>query len=51
MKVPILPSNMHPVAESLAGVVLITVPTIGFGGARLLTMIFRREPGCFPLSA
>ena len=29
----------------LAGVVLITVPAIAFGGARLLTMIFRREPG------
>ena len=28
-----------------AGVVLITVPAIAFGGARLLTMIFRREPG------
>ena len=26
-----------------AGVVLITVPAIAFGGARLLTMIFRRE--------
>jgi hypothetical protein len=26
-------------------VVLITVPAIAFGGARLLTMIFRREPG------
>jgi hypothetical protein len=34
-------------ADSLhfAGVVLITVPAIAFGGARLLTMIFRREPG------
>ena len=29
----------------LAGVVLITVPAIAFGGARLLAMIFRREPG------
>ena len=28
-----------------AGVVLITVPAIALGGARLLTMIFRREPG------
>ena len=28
-----------------AGVVLITVPAIAFGGARLLSMIFRREPG------
>ena len=28
-----------------AGVVLITVPAIAFGGARLLAMIFRREPG------
>ena len=28
-----------------AGVVLITVPAIAFGGARLLTLIFRREPG------
>ena len=28
-----------------AGVVLITVPAIAFGGVRLLTMIFRREPG------
>jgi hypothetical protein len=34
-------------ADSLhfAGVVLITVPAIAFGGARLLTMVFRREPG------
>jgi hypothetical protein len=34
-------------ADSLrfAGVVLITMPAIAFGGARLLTMIFRREPG------
>jgi Integrase core domain len=34
-------------ADSLhfAGVVLLTVPAIAFGGARLLTMIFRREPG------
>ena len=28
-----------------AGVVLITVPTIAFGGARLLRAIFRREAG------
>jgi hypothetical protein len=28
-----------------AGAVLITVPAIAFGGARLLRMIFRREPG------
>jgi hypothetical protein len=28
-----------------AGVVLITVPAIAFGGARLLMMIFRRDPG------
>ena len=28
-----------------AGVVLITVPAIAFGGVRLLRMIFRREPG------
>jgi hypothetical protein len=28
-----------------AGAVLITVPAIAFGGARLLAMIFRREPG------
>jgi hypothetical protein len=28
-----------------AGVVIITVPAIAFGGARLLTMIFRRGPG------
>ena len=28
-----------------AGAVLITVPAIAFGGARLLTMIFRKEPG------
>lgn len=28
-----------------AGVVLITVPLIAFGGARLLRAIFRREPG------
>jgi hypothetical protein len=27
------------------GVVLITLPTIAFGGARLLRAIFRREPG------
>ena len=34
-------------ADSLhfAGVVLLTVPAIAFGGARPLTMIFRREPG------
>lgn len=34
-------------ADSLhfAGVVLITVPAIAFGGARLLTMIFRRDAG------
>ena len=34
-------------ADSLhfARVVLFTVPAIAFGGARLLTMIFRREPG------
>ena len=34
-------------ADSLhfAGVVLITVPAIAFGGVRLLRMIFRREPG------
>jgi hypothetical protein len=25
--------------------VLITIPAIAFGGARLLAMIFRREPG------
>jgi hypothetical protein len=33
--------------ESLhfAGVVLITVPAVAFGGVRLLRMIFRREPG------
>lgn len=29
----------------LAGVVLITVPTIAFGGATLLKAIWRREPG------
>jgi hypothetical protein len=28
-----------------AGLVLITVPAIAFGGVRLLAMIFRREPG------
>jgi hypothetical protein len=28
-----------------AGLVLITVPAIAFGGARLLAMIFRRAPG------
>jgi prolipoprotein diacylglyceryltransferase len=34
-------------ADSLhfAGVVLITVPAIALGGARLLRMIFRHEPG------
>jgi hypothetical protein len=34
-------------ADSLhfAGVVLITVPAIAFGGVRLLQLIFRREPG------
>jgi hypothetical protein len=34
-------------ADSLhfAGVVLVTVPTIAFGGARLLRAIFRREAG------
>jgi hypothetical protein len=34
-------------ADSLhfAGAVLITVPAIAFGGARLLAMIFRRTPG------
>jgi hypothetical protein len=34
-------------ADSLhfAGVVLITVPAIAFGGARLLSAIFQREPG------
>jgi hypothetical protein len=34
-------------ADSLhfAGVVLITVPAIAFGGIRLLTTILRREPG------
>jgi hypothetical protein len=31
--------------RSLHRVVLITVPSIAFGGVRLLTMIFRREPG------
>lgn len=29
----------------LAGVLLITVPTIAFGGVRLLIAIWRREPG------
>jgi hypothetical protein len=34
-------------ADSLhfAGVVLITASAIAIGGVRLLTMIFRREPG------
>lgn len=30
---------------SFAGVLLITVPLVGFGGARLLKMIWGREPG------
>ena len=29
----------------VAGILLITVPTIAFGGVRLLTAIARREPG------
>jgi hypothetical protein len=33
-------SSLH-----FAGVVLITVPVIAFGGARLLTMIYRHESG------
>lgn len=36
---------MSQASLHFAGVVLITVPAIAFGGARLLSMIYRRQPG------
>ena len=36
---------MSETSLRIAGILLITVPTIAFGGATLLRMIHRREPG------
>jgi hypothetical protein len=36
---------MSEASTDVAGVLLITVPTIAFGGVRLLSAIWRREPG------
>lgn len=36
---------MSQTSLHFAGVVLITVPAVAFGGARLLTMIHRHDPG------
>jgi hypothetical protein len=36
---------MSSASLTTAGILLVTVPTIAFGGVRLLTMIWRREPG------
>ncbi len=36
---------MSNASATTAGILLITVPTIALGGVRLLTMIWRHEPG------
>jgi hypothetical protein len=36
---------MSEASTNIAGILLITVPAIAFGGARLLSFIWRRTPG------
>lgn len=38
-------NNISDVTRLLCGIILITVPTIEFGGAFLLKMLWTREPG------
>ena len=38
-------NNISDVTRLLCGIILITVPTIEFGGAFLLKMLRTREPG------
>lgn len=37
---------MSDASPTTAGILLIIVPAVALGGARLLAMIRRREPGC-----